>query len=135
MDAWGNVIDEVRYFDSDPWPEDADGKGAYLQLIDLNLDNNLPESWTVGFDITSVSEIGELNIYPNPAKGSIRIDTGLGLSLIQTKTDYRITNIMGQVLMTGMICGESKQIDVSQLSVGLYFITVGEITQKLVISK
>ena len=135
VDAWGNVIDEVRYFDSDPWPEDADGKGAYLQLIDLNLDNNLPESWTVGFDITSVSEIGEFSIYPNPAKGSIRIDTGLGLSLIQTKTDYRITNIMGQVLMTGMICGESKQIDVSQLSVGLYFITVGEITQKLVISK
>ena len=35
-DAWGNVIDEVHYADSEPWPTEPDGNGPYLQLIDLN---------------------------------------------------------------------------------------------------
>lgn len=45
-DAFGNVIDSVEYFDVAPWPTGADGGGSYLQLLNLNLDNNLGTSWT-----------------------------------------------------------------------------------------
>ena len=128
VDAWGNVIDEVHYFDSDPWPWEADGEGPYLELIDLNLDNSLPESWTVGYDVTGISEtsISEgFRVFPNPARGRVNIVGGSG--------EYRIANVMGQVLMTGSIQGDTQQVDISQLPSGVYFITVGEVTRKLVV--
>lgn len=79
-DAWGNIIDEVHYADTLPWPTEADGRGAFLQLIDLDLDNSLPESWTAGYfhqnDTTNVVEFSELTqvlIYPNPAKDVVNV--------------------------------------------------------------
>ena len=38
---------------------------------------------------------------------------------------------MGQTILTGSVTGETFTIDVSSLPSGLYFITVGEMTQKL----
>ena len=130
-DAWGNVIDEVCYQDSDPWPWEADGEGAYLELIDLDLDNSLPESWTVGYDITAVpeTEVSDgFRVFPNPTHGVITIETRHVTSL-----PYRISNMLGQTLMTGMIHGETQQVDVSGLPGGLYFITLGEVTKKVVV--
>ena len=128
VDAWGNVIDEVRYFDSDPWPWEADGEGAFLQLIDLDLDNSLAENWAAvyGFESVSESTVSEgFRFYPNPASGLVTLVGGHG--------DYRITNLMGQVLMTGFISGESQQINIGVLPSGMYFVTVGEVTRKLLV--
>ena len=128
VDAWGNVIDQVHYYDSDPWPWQADGEGPFLQLIDLNLDNSLPESWTVGYDITGVSEAladGGFRVFPNPTSGMVNIVGGSG--------EYRIANVMGQTLETGLIGSDHQQVDVSRLPSGLYFISVGEVTRKLVV--
>ena len=136
VDAWGHVIDEVRYSDSDPWPLEADGEGAFLQLIDLDLDNSLPESWVASYDITEVSEdvVSEgFRMFPNPSSGLITIETRRATSLHQTTTDYRIANVLGQVLMTGLIRGESQQINVGGLPAGMYFVTVGNKTKKLII--
>lgn len=128
-DAWGNIIDQVHYYDSDPWPWEADGEGPYLQLIDLDLDNSLPENWTFGNDLTGVSEnetAEGFRVFPNPATGVVSI---VGVS----NGEYRITNVMGQTLIKGVIHGDSQQIDVSGLPSGMYFITVGGNTQKLMI--
>ena len=127
-DAWGNIIDEVHYYDSDPWPWEADGDGPYLELIDLNLDNSLPESWTVGYDITGVSEnetAEGFRVFPSPTSGMVTIVGGVG--------EYRITNVIGQILMTGTILGEHQQLDLSRLPAGMYFVTVGEMTRKLLV--
>lgn len=128
-DAWGNVIDQVHYYDSDPWPWEADGEGAYLELIDLDLDNSLPENWTVGYDLTGVSEsdVSEkgFRVYPNPADGAVTIVGGNG--------DYCITNMLGQRMMTGQLYGDSQQVDVSRLSSGMYFLTIGNKTKKLMV--
>ena len=127
VDAWGNVIDEVHYYDSDPWPWQADGEGPYLELIDLNLDNSLPESWTVGYDVTGVSEnavADGFRLYPNPTTGVVHI-------VGAPDGEYRITNTMGQTLQSGPL---NDRIDVSELPSGIYFITVGAFTQKLIIS-
>ena len=132
-DAWGNVIDQVHYYDSDPWPWQADGEGPYLELIDLSLDNSLPESWTVGYDITGVSgheNADGFRIYPNPTSGMIHVETQGIASLPST---FRISNVLGQTLTSGMVSSDHQQIDVSHLPAGLYFITVGETTQKLVV--
>ncbi len=39
------LIDSVTYDDKAPWPIEADGNGATLELIDPALDNTLPETW------------------------------------------------------------------------------------------
>ena len=139
-DAWGNVIDEVHYYDSAPWPEEADGEGPYLQLIDLNLDNSLPESWTVGNDITFTTEhvaSEGLRVFPNPTNGILHVETVCTPSQQSMSSEYRITNLLGQTLLTGLLANSDAShhvstIDVSSLPSGLYFITVGELTQKFI---
>jgi len=42
----GNPVDEVHYYDTDPWPEYADGDGSSLELRNPFSDNNKPEVWT-----------------------------------------------------------------------------------------
>jgi hypothetical protein len=42
------LIDEVKYRDSEPWPVDADGKGAALERKDLNAYGNDPANWKAG---------------------------------------------------------------------------------------
>lgn len=64
-------------------------------------------------------------VYPVPSNGTITV------SGYQTN-EYRITNLMGQTLMTGQINVENQQIDISELPIGLYFITIANQTIKLI---
>ncbi|MCR4847548.1 MAG: leucine-rich repeat protein [Bacteroidales bacterium] len=78
-------------------------------------------------DAVSLYSVDEIEtqgfvVYPNPTDGLLHVETRLTTSL----QEYRITNIMGQTLLTG----SSPQIDVSSLSPGLYFITLGTQTLK-----
>ena len=72
----------------------------------------------------------DIMVYPNPTHGILFVETRFIAS--QTNT-YRITNTMGQTLMTGQITGETQQIDVSTLPQGMYFIAIDGITQKFVV--
>ena len=65
------------------------------------------------------------SVYPNPNNGIITV-SGCQSS------DYRITNVLGQTLLTGQIATENQQIKVSALPNGLYFIRLGETTFKLI---
>ena len=76
---------------------------------------------------------GTLLVYPNPTDGVLEIETHDRASL-QGDT-YRISNMMGQVLLQGQIMGETQQIDVTALPQGMYFITVGEGTRKFVVNR
>ncbi|MBE0539492.1 MAG: CotH kinase family protein [Ignavibacterium sp.] len=40
-----NVIDSLTYDDAAPWPEEADGNGPTLALINPDYDNHLPQNW------------------------------------------------------------------------------------------
>jgi len=44
-DALGNVADEVTYYDGGRWPNEADGGGSSLELIDPRQDNAYPSAW------------------------------------------------------------------------------------------
>ena len=74
---------------------------------------------------------GTLTVYPNPTDGILFVQT-LRATSLQTQT-YRITNLMGQTLQKGVITAETQQIDVSNLSEGMYFISVGDMTRKFVV--
>lgn len=76
-DAWGNVIDELTYFDDTPWPPQADGDGPYLKLISLANDNSLPGSWETSTEqLVQLAEsqlLADLIVFPIPASSSVSL--------------------------------------------------------------
>ena len=103
--------------------------------------NNLPSGqYTIAAIDKSLLSVGEtsyslLKVYPNPANGIITVEMVCTPSQQQ---EYRITNLMGQTLMTGrIVCKDAKHcvstIDVSSLPSGTYFIIVNGITNKFII--
>jgi hypothetical protein len=74
-----------------------------------------------------VSELSsnELLVYPNPSNGSVTIKTS------KTDSNLSIVNINGQSVVTqSMFNGE---VSVNDLSVGVYLVTVDNLTQKLIV--
>lgn len=43
--SWEQIVDSVAYENDTPWPNEADGKGYSLELLDSSMDNSLPENW------------------------------------------------------------------------------------------
>ena len=76
---------------------------------------------------------GTLTVYPNPTNGILFVETRRATSL--PEQTYRITNLMGQTVLSGNITAETQRIDVSSLPQGMYFITVGEGTRKFVVNR
>ncbi len=115
-DAWGNIIDEVHYLDSLPWPIMADGGGPYLELIDLNLDNSLPENWTLGYDLTKLEESNgpSVKIYPNPVDDLLMIEAEKNIVRCQ------VLNMSGILLLDNVTMGKNITLDTSRLTPGIY---------------
>ncbi|MCB1097669.1 MAG: lamin tail domain-containing protein [Verrucomicrobiae bacterium] len=44
-EANGNPVDDVRYYDGDPWPAYTDKGGSSLELINPFADNSSPDAW------------------------------------------------------------------------------------------
>jgi len=72
-------------------------------------------------------------VYPNPTNGILVISVRLPQCDSPKAPTYRITNLMGQTLLTGQIIGQTQQINVSNLPKGMYFITFAGETQKFVV--
>jgi hypothetical protein len=79
------------------------------------------------------SSSGTFSLYPNPTNGTLAISVRLPQCDSPKAPTYRITNLMGQTLLTGQIIGQTQQIDVSNLPKGMYFITFAGETQKFVV--
>jgi hypothetical protein len=74
---------------------------------------------------------GALTVYPNPTNGVLFVETVCTPSL--PAETYRITNLMGQTVLSGNINAENQQINVSSLPKGMYFISIGDMTRKFVV--
>lgn len=118
VDAWGNVIDEVHYADSEPWPTEPDGNGPYLQLIDLDLDNSIAENWTYRYCFDAVDEISENNaaIYPNPSNGILNISSNKELCRCQ------LFDLQGNLLIDSVLSDNFSSININNLISGVYIL-------------
>jgi hypothetical protein len=120
-DAWGNIIDQVHYSDSLPWPMEADGEGPYLELKDLDSDNSLPENWGIGDDLTKIDKFIEnqnIALYPNPTSGKIHI------ALSENATHCQIVGLMGNVLQDISPSSPVFDLDLRGLPSGMYLVKV-----------
>ena len=118
-DAWGNIIDQVQYSDSLPWPMEADGEGPYLELKDLDSDNSLAENWTTGNDLTEIDKFIEnqnIALYPNPTSDKIHI------ALSENVIHCQIIGLMGNVLQETSPSNSNFDLDLSGLPSGMYLI-------------
>ena len=121
VDAWGNIIDQVHYADTLPWPTEADGEGPFLQLKDLDSDNSLAESWTIGDDLTGVKDIVDNQnfiVYPNPTSGKVYV------TLSETPVRCQILNLTGNVVEETVVSSARFELDLGHLSSGLYLIKI-----------
>jgi hypothetical protein len=114
----GALIDSVHYNNKAPWPQEADGKGATLELISPDLDNDIASNWaaaTTGIHgtpgvknstVTGVAETERKNIpekfellanYPNPFNPSTSITYRISEA---GRVVLKIFDIMGREVKT-----------------------------------
>lgn len=117
----GSVIDSLTYNDKLPWPLNADGKGASLELINPKYDNSLAESWRASENhgspgkintvYTDVNENGynlkltEFSLeqnYPNPFNPSTIIKYSIPVNVNRESevVSLIIYNVLGQKVAT-----------------------------------
>jgi hypothetical protein len=124
-DALGNTIDQVTYMDSDPWPEQADGEGPYLQLVDVSSDNSLASNWIASSQSLSIEDIAtaqrQIIVYPNPTKGLITIE--FDFSNIDA-LEFSIYNSIGQSVGDFLVHSSNFEINLSHLPSGFYYYNI-----------
>ena len=142
-------FNKIKYVDNSYFALGNDGQ-HFNQSIDQNGNAAVPASVASAlFDISdhlpvtmklhlysqwgvNDMNLGGFRVYPNPTNGLINVGLPQCDSPTMGQTEYRIMNVMGQTLMTGIVEGESQKIDVSQLSNGLYFIHINGLVSKFV---
>jgi hypothetical protein len=116
-----NVAD-AQYVD---YGWDALPIGQYKYGISADGGNTIAWSECLDKDVLSVDENNamEIKVYPNPTNGILFVQTLCATSL-PTETEYCITNLTGQTLLSGRITDETQQIDVTGLAEGMYFVRI-----------
>ncbi|NNK88806.1 MAG: T9SS type A sorting domain-containing protein [Flavobacteriaceae bacterium] len=116
----------------------AAGAGGVLDsFYNSNIDNTSSQDYfnspapgldSFSFDTLSIEELNEIfreiSVYPNPTSGILTIETNTALDSIE------LFDILGKRLME--IPDDLKQIDMSDLPVGVYLLVIEQNTEKYV---
>ncbi len=133
VDAFGNVIDNVTYSDTIPWP-DADGNGRYLVLADPSLDNSLSENWIASNEIIvsdpNLPAYPPIVLYPNP------VDDILNIQSESEIVSAGLFDISGRLLLTIQVGDDNCVLNLGSLPKGIYMIRIttlsGTLTEKII---
>ncbi|MEO7992701.1 MAG: CotH kinase family protein [Chryseolinea sp.] len=124
VDGFGNVIDEVSYSNLAPWPN-AEGNGSYIQLTDVDLDNNIGTNWVASTDpiFTNVTGIEEsvaesLQVYPNPVENTVSIKANSVITAMQ------LHDLQGRLLETIHAGSDLVTFNMTNYHGGLYLMNV-----------
>ena len=129
-DAFGNVIDQVEYASTAPWPSSANGSGNYLALKSLDLDNSQASNWTTlnaSLDADNNGVVDFVNdefikLSPNPFFNQLNFDfflkgyTMLDLDVFDVATGSKVFNQQN--------IGVGTQLQFNQLTIGTYIFRV-----------
>jgi len=135
VNKYGKVIDQVIYNNKAPWPVLQNAQQG-ITLSRFDVDNHFGEYWKiipldemVGVPMISKNKL--VNVYPNPGSDKIRI------------TFNGQSNLSGEIYSsTGQLVKQFKLdqsgsvlVDVSGFTNGIYLLKLGNITEKVLISK
>ena len=126
---------EPSDFNDENWTEFTFDLSAYAgQIINLDfvyegVDGHI---WYIDdIEITYPSagvedaQVGNLALYPNPANDIIRIEG------LESNTEVKIYNTLGELVKT-VVVGADAEINISELSAGLYVVRCGETSLRFV---
>jgi hypothetical protein len=124
-DGFGNVIDEVLYSNSAPWP-DANGNGYHIKLTDPDLDNANALNWVATDEAISSNvvvvgiedETQSIELYPNPVQGSFTLTTN------SPTVSWNLRDYQGRLLDVKDTSSNSIVVDMTHYAQGLYFISI-----------
>jgi hypothetical protein len=122
-DGFGNVIDEVNYGITAPWPE-ASANGFYIKLKDVSLDNHVGTNWVASNEPLTTNVIAglednlTLEVFPNPTEHSIQVNSN------QPVTSIQIHDIHGRVIESQKGSWKSQSINTRHLLAGVYIILI-----------
>lgn len=128
LNGYGMVIDEVAYSDEAPWPEEADGDGYFLSIIDPNADNNDPSNWKAD-NVVPVKLLSNqtpdpvLSIFPNPSRDHVLVTSMRKIILVQ------LFDNQGRLLQSLQPENAEVSVDVSQLKKGVFLLKIQTDTQ------
>ena len=133
VDGYGNVIDDVSYTDTIPWP-DADGNGLYLKLKDLSDDNSIPSNWIASndklFEDIDIPEDLRMIVFPNPVDDIVTIQNGKEIISVS------LYDISGRRLSMIQVNSKTLDLDLRSYPAGIYLIRAvtanGVVTGKIV---
>ena len=122
LDGYGNLIDRVSYEDSAPWPEGADGGGAFLNLLDLSSDNNVASNWSAGSTLSVQQNLTEsfLMLYPNPVTKYLNVRLSNGKQI----RSLAISDAKGKQVKFCEVNQSNVQLDLEMFPSGIYFIRI-----------
>ena len=114
----------------------TDGEtGTFVQGDDPDGGNNLYQGFTfdlnqlfpgVGVGVPEVNHNTHMTVYPNPAVDQLNIT-------LNQNADIVIYNIMGQAVMNVEGHVGANNININELSSGIYFVSAGSDTQKFIV--
>lgn len=135
------LVDSLAYDDAAPWPTEADGLGATLELVDASSDNTEGENWKASIDhgtpglqnsvVTSTKEIESILLpsefslnqnYPNPFNPTTVITYQIPIA---SYISLKVYNLLGEEvasLYEGLCQPGSYEatFDASELASGVY---------------
>lgn len=100
------------------------GSGSYFELDQLKLSTGTYENTVAAGNLSTSDYQRSFSFYPNPTQDYLYINDPT------ITTSLNIFDVTGKNVMT--IKDVTKPVDVSNLNPGMYFITDGTITQKLI---
>ena len=112
-----------------------EGKMIYLDRMAFCTIHDYTLTWgqtTFNESVEEETFENVFSVYPNPTNCVLFVET-LQATTLLAKTEYRITNLMGQSLLQGHITTEKQQINIDNLRAGMYFITFAGETRKFVV--
>lgn len=133
VDGFGNVIDNVTYSDTIPWPE-ADGNGSYLKLTNITSDNNEASNWTASNDIIlsepDINNENGLKVFPNPVSDHLYVRHNSPIVSVS------LHDLSGKIIRQEYVNALQAELNMASLPTGVYFLKVftatGSYTKKVI---
>jgi hypothetical protein len=150
IDPKGSIHDIVDFLNVNPWPEEPNGSGATLELLNPRFDNSLAENWkasnnSVGtpgernsqYEIVdgieeSISYELKVNAYPSPFSEALTLSLNLEKQEYLSIKAYSITGSMIQNIQQGEFSAGTHTISWTPeggLASGLYLIQINTSSQ------
>jgi dienelactone hydrolase len=86
-------------------------------------------SYNINCDLLSLTpddESKEVNIYPNPTNQYITVDRNYNEEI-----NYSIYSLTGKLALTGALTEMNQQIDLTELNIGVYYVTINSISYRI----